>query len=109
MPTKPKQRDAKFGEAGIDEQGRYYNDRERIIIVNNETSEEDKETAKMTKAVLSEVEEIKKSLKPQEPPVVNVEVKASETPSKKIRKTVVRDDDGNITHVDEEEVPDEQA
>lgn len=112
QPTKPKKKDAKFGEAGIDEQGRYYNDRERIIIVGNEKSEEDKETAKMTKAVLAEVEEIKKNLKPQEPPVVNVEVKVPETnepKSKKTRKTVVRDEDGNITHVDEEEVPDEQA
>jgi len=106
-PSKPKQKDARFGEAGIDEQGRYYNDRERIIILGQETSEEDKETAKMTKAVLAEVEEIKKNLKPQEPPVVNVEVKASEAPSKKVRKTVVRDDEGNITHVDEEEITDE--
>ena len=112
-PTKPKQKDAKFGEAGIDEEGRYFNDRERIIIMGHETSEEDKETAKMTKAVLAEVEEIKKNLKPQEPPVVNVEVKVPETKepqTKKTRKTVVRDEEGNITHVDEEEVvEDEQA
>ncbi len=110
MPTKPKKKDAKFGEAGVDEHGRYYNDRERIIIMGHETSEEDKETAKMTKAVLAEVEEIKKNLKPQEPPVVNVEVKTSDAPTKKIRRTLVRDDEGNITHVDEEEViEDEQA
>jgi hypothetical protein len=107
MPTKPKQKDARFGEAGIDEHGRYFNDRERIIIVGHEQTEEDKQTAKMTKDVLEEVKEIKKNLKPQEPPVVNVEVKASEAPSKKVRKTVVRDDDGNITHVDEEEIADE--
>lgn len=107
MPTKPKKKDAKFGEAGITEDGLYYNDRERIIILGNETSEEDKETARMTKAVLEEVGELKRSLKPQEPPVVNVEVKASEKPTKKVRKTIVRDDEGNISHVDEEEVIDE--
>jgi hypothetical protein len=111
-PTKPKQKDAKFGEAGVDEHGRYFNDRERIIIMGQETSEEDKETAKMTKAVLAEMVELKKNLKPQEPPVVNVEVKVpepKESHTKKTRKTVIRDDEGNITHVDEEEVPDEQA
>jgi hypothetical protein len=111
MPTKPKKRDAKFGEAGVTEDGLYYNDRERIIIVGNERSEEDKETAKMTKAILDEVAEIKKDLKPTEPPVVNVEVKAAEaSPTKKVRKTIVRDENGDISHVDEEEViEDEQA
>ncbi len=108
MPTKPKKKDAKFGEAGITEEGLYYNDRERIIIMGNERSEEDKETAKMTRAVLDEVAAIKESLKPVEPPVVNVEVK-NEKPAKKVRKTIVRDNEGNISHVDEEEVIDEQS
>ncbi len=109
QPSKPKKRDAKFGEAGVTEDGLYYNDRERIVIVNasTEPSKEDKEAAKIAQTALSEITAIKESLKPQEPPVVNVEVKAPEEKSKKVRKTVVRDDKGDIAYIEEEEVSDE--
>lgn len=108
-PSKPKKRDAKFGEAGVTEDGLYYNDRERIVIVNasTEPSKEDKEAAKIAQTALSEITAIKESLKPQEPPVVNVEVKAPEEKNKKVRKTVVRDDKGDIAYIEEEEVSNE--
>jgi hypothetical protein len=120
---KPPKVFADDGNAGVNEDGLYYGGREKINIsvspeelksylgglLQQEKSEDNVKNAKMIETLLSEVEKIKDS-KPQEPPVVNVTVEASEKMEekpRKIRKTIVRDDNGDAMYIDEEELNDE--
>jgi len=123
---------AEDGYAGVNEDGYYYDGRERITLsvspeelksylgglLQKEQADDNTENAKMVETLLSEIEKLDEkvdNLAPQEPPVVNVEVKVPETPVKeevkprKTRKTIVRDENGDAKYIDEEEVTDEQA
>lgn len=120
---------AQGGKAGVTQTGLYYDDRERITITLSQDElksylnkiadktdiKTDDETAKIAETLLSEIEKLHDKtdkLAPGEPPVVNVEVNVpdkQEPQNKRVRKTIVRDEGGDIAYIDEEEVDDERT
>lgn len=92
-------------QAGVNEQGLYYTPPEVIVVNVNDKSENDENSDKLQEGLRKVGERL--TVLAERDPVINVTVpqpEKTEEKRTKTRKTPVRDEDGNILYVDEQEV-----